>query len=165
MTARSRARTRALEDNCAIARSLGVLADPWSFLIIRETLFGRRTFAEFRDSLGIATDVLTDRLGVLVEHGVLQKVPYRAPQQRTRWAYEPTPAGHDLNIVLAALQQWGAAHLPRNELTVVPTSAQSGHALRVAFVDAEGRSVSQEDAQFSATARSDIEANPDRRSS
>lgn len=162
MTARSR--TRALEDNCAIARSLGVLADPWSFLIVRETLFGRQTFAEFRESLGIATDVLTDRLRVLVEHGVLQKVPYRAPGQRTRWAYEPTPAGRDLNIVLGALQQWGAAHMPGKEPTLLPTSAQSGHALRVAFVDADGRSVDQEDAQFSATAQSEAEADPDRRS-
>jgi len=59
------------EPNCSIARSLEVLGERWTFLILREALSGATRFAQFREALGIAPDVLTDRLSTLVEYGVL----------------------------------------------------------------------------------------------
>ena len=77
---------------CAIARSLGVLGERWTFLIVREALWGATRFGEFRDALGVAPDVLTARLARLVDAGVMEKVPYQEPGSRQRWAYELTPA-------------------------------------------------------------------------
>ena len=87
---------------CAIARSLGVLGERWTFLIVREALWGATRFGEFRDALGVAPDVLTARLARLVDAGVMEKVPYQEPGSRQRWAYELTPAGRDLQVVLGA---------------------------------------------------------------
>src|SRR4051794_28734394 len=98
--------------SCAIARSLAVLGERWTMLILREAFNGTTRFAQFRDNLGVAPDVLTDRLATLVEYGVLEREPYREPGARTRYAYHLTPAGAELRLVLGALQQWGDAHLP-----------------------------------------------------
>ena len=100
---------------CAIARSLGVLGERWTFLIVREALWGATRFGEFRDALGVAPDVLTARLARLVDAGVMEKVPYQEPGSRQRWAYELTPAGRDLQVVLGAMQGWGDRHIPRPE--------------------------------------------------
>jgi DNA-binding HxlR family transcriptional regulator len=65
------------ESACSIERSLGVLGERWTFLILREAFWGATKFAEFRDRLGIAPDVLSDRLSTLVEYGVLEREPYQ----------------------------------------------------------------------------------------
>src|ERR1700760_2126953 len=103
------------DSTCSIERSLGVLGERWTFLILREAFLGATRFAEFRANLGVAPDVLSDRLHTLVEHGVLEREPYREPGARSRFAYRLTPAGRELQVVLAALQQWGDEHLPRPE--------------------------------------------------
>lgn len=103
------------ESTCSIARSLGVLGERWTFLILREAFLGATKFAEFRDRLGIAPDVLSDRLSTLVEHGVMEREPYQEPGARLRFAYRLTPAGAELKVVLSALQQWGDKYLPRPE--------------------------------------------------
>lgn len=124
MPPRSKAVADASGSSCAITRCLGVLSDPWSFLLLREALLGRRTFAEFRDSLGISTDVLSARLTEMVEYGVMEKIPYRKPGERMRFAYALTPAGEELKLALAALQQWGIEHLSSSEEpTVLPLPA------------------------------------------
>src|SRR3954467_1584295 len=91
----------------ALARPVDVLKDPWSFLILREALSGVTRFADFRASLGIATDVLTERLNTLVEAGVLRREGCREEGSRTRTRYQLTPAGAEFKTVIAALQQWG----------------------------------------------------------
>jgi DNA-binding HxlR family transcriptional regulator len=103
------------EPTCSIARSLGVLGERWTFLILREAFLGATKFAEFRDRLGIAPDVLSDRLSTLVAHGVMEREPYREPGARPRSAYRLTTAGRELRVVLSALQQWGDTYLPRSE--------------------------------------------------
>ena len=100
---------------CSIARSLGVLGERWTFLILREAFSGATKFAEFRDRLGIAPDVLSDRLSTLVEYGVMEREPYQEPGARPRFGYRLTPAGIELQVVLSALQQWGDRYLPRPE--------------------------------------------------
>jgi DNA-binding HxlR family transcriptional regulator len=127
---------------CSIARSLGVLGERWTLLILRDAVSGVRRFADFRLSLGIAPDVLTERLGTLVEHGVLTREPYREPGQRVRDEYVLTPAGRELQIVLGALQQWGDDHLPRSDgPTVVRRRRDTDRPVHVGYVDDTGHEV------------------------
>jgi DNA-binding HxlR family transcriptional regulator len=148
MPRQSPALAQTIENPCAIVRSLGVLADTWTFLIVREALLGARTFAQFRDALGIASDVLSARLTSLVEHGVLARTPYREPGQRSRDAYDLTPAGEDLTTVLVAMQQWGHAHVPRGpELPVTPVT-DGQHPVRARLVDDRGQDVDAADVRF-----------------
>jgi DNA-binding HxlR family transcriptional regulator len=134
------------DSSCAIARSLGVLGERWTFLILREAFNGLTRFAEFRDSLGIAPDVLSDRLGTLVDYGVLERVAYQEPGSRSRSAYALTPAGRELIVVLAALQQWGDEHLPWPEgPSLLRQVRGTGRPVRVGFVDDQGREIEPAD--------------------
>ena len=63
------------EEACSIARTLGVVGERWTFLILREAFLGATRFAEFRDRLGVAPDILSDRLATLVEYGVMAREP------------------------------------------------------------------------------------------
>jgi DNA-binding HxlR family transcriptional regulator len=134
---------------CSIARSLTVLGERWTFLILREAFLGTTRFADFRDNLGIAPDVLSDRLVTLVDAGVLEKRPYQEPGARARFSYHLTPAGAELQVVLGALQQWGDEHLPPD---TGPSFLRQGAAdqrpLHVAFVDDDGRAVDLDDVRF-----------------
>jgi DNA-binding HxlR family transcriptional regulator len=141
-----------LDSPCSIARSVGVLGERWTFLILREAFFGVTQFARFREHLGVAPDVLTDRLNTLVEYGVMQRVPYQEPGTRSRYAYELTQDGRELSVVLGALQQWGDEHLPRPEgPTVVRRARKSGRPLHVGFIDDRGRQVPLDDVVFERT--------------
>src|ERR1700710_2722123 len=91
------------DSSCSIQRSLGILGERWTFLILREALGGATRFAEFRDFLDIAPNLLTDRLNTLVEYGVMTRQPYQEPGSRLRHSYHLTPAGHELRIALGAL--------------------------------------------------------------
>ena len=149
MPRRSPTLAHALDNACPIIRSLGVLSDAWCFLVVREAHLGARTFAEFRQALGIASDVLSARLGLLVEQGVLEKAPYQEPGQRTRDAYDLTPAGHELKTVLVALQQWGNANIPRDpESQVESRSKRSGGRVSAQLIDENGDVTAPTDVQF-----------------
>lgn len=149
MPRKSATLTNALDSQCGIARSLGVLRDSWSFLLLREALLGKRTFAQFRDSLGIASDVLSTRLNTLVEHGVLEKVPYQEQGQRARNAYELTTAGNELKLVLVAMQQWGEANVPRERgASMLPVTRAGHERVRAVLVDVRGQNVGHEDVDF-----------------
>jgi DNA-binding HxlR family transcriptional regulator len=128
--------------SCSIERALGVLGERWTFLILREAFFGVTRFAEFRDRLGVAPDVLTDRLATLVEYGVMERVPYQEPRARSRFGYRLTPAGRELQVVLASLQQWGDEHLPRTEgPSVLRRVADTDRPVHVGYIDQDGREV------------------------
>lgn len=142
----------AMGSTCSIARSLEVLGEKWTFLVIRDALSGVTRFADFRASLGIAPDILTARLGTLVEAGVLEKVPYREPGSRQRYEYHLTAAGRELKVVLGALQQWGDSHRPAELGPTVVRRSGDGRSLAVAFVDDEERAVPLTDVRFERTA-------------
>jgi DNA-binding HxlR family transcriptional regulator len=130
------------EDACSIARTLGVVGERWTFLILREAFLGATRFAEFRDRLGVAPDVLSDRLATLVEHGVMAREPYREPGARSRSAYRLTPAGRELQVVLSALQQWGDEHLPRPEgPSMLRRVRGTDCPVHVGYLDDKGREV------------------------
>lgn len=94
---------------CSIARSLEVVGERWSLLIVRDALLGLTRFDEFRDSLGVARNVLTDRLDRLVEHGVFERVRYQ--DRPARYEYRLTPKGLELFTPLLGLLHWGDRHL------------------------------------------------------
>ena len=93
--------------NCSIARSLEVVGERWTLLIVRDAFLGKRRFEEFQESLGIARNVLTDRLNRLVDEEILERVPY----SERRYEYQLTKKGRDLNIALAGLRQWGDKYI------------------------------------------------------
>ncbi|MFD3453275.1 winged helix-turn-helix transcriptional regulator [Streptomyces sp. NPDC058691] len=136
-TGKATQKDRDSEEVCSIARALEVVGDRWTLLILRDAaLMGATRFADFRDRLGIAADVLALRLGTLVEEGVMEKRPYREPGARTRFGYHLTPSGEQLLLVLAALQQWGDDNRPPSiGPTVLRRSGDEGRSVRVAFVD------------------------------
>ena len=107
-------RPEALEwsaDNCTIGRALDILGDRWSFLVIREVFQGIRRFDDLTVRTGIPRTVLTDRLGRLVDAGILRREPYREPGARSRLEYRLTEKGLDLYPILLALHEWGDRYL------------------------------------------------------
>ena len=84
--------------NCSIAAALAVIGERWTLLILREILLGRRRFEDIRRHTGVATNILSDRLETLTEHGVVE---------RRGSEYMPTDKARDATPVLVALQQWG----------------------------------------------------------
>ncbi len=144
----------AQEEMCSIARTIEVVGDKWTILILREAVLRKATrFADFRDGLRIAPDILSNRLNVLLDAGVMEKQPYREPGARTRYSYHLTPAGEKLLVVLAALQQWGDETRPPSlGPTVLRRSADGARPVRVAFVDDTDTVVSAESVMFTASA-------------
>jgi DNA-binding HxlR family transcriptional regulator len=98
-------RRRFQHENCAVARSLEILGDWWTLLVVREAFLGTRRFADFEQHLGISKNILTQRLAHLTKHGVLERVD--AGVHGTRYEYVLTRMGKDLVTVLTALRQWG----------------------------------------------------------
>lgn len=96
--------------DCSIARSLEIVGERWTFLIIRNALLGDCRFDTFLHNLGLARNVLTERLNTLVENGVFERVPYQ--NRPLRHEYQLTPKGRELALALIALMQWGKQYLP-----------------------------------------------------
>jgi DNA-binding HxlR family transcriptional regulator len=96
-------------DYCPSARSLDVIGDWWSLLIVRDAFDGLTRFGEFQKSLGIAKNILTDRLRTLVSRGIMELAP--AANGGARQEYHLTEMGRDLFPVMVALRQWGERHL------------------------------------------------------
>ena len=94
-------------DPCPIARALDVIGDWWSLLIIRDALLGRRRFGEFQKSLGLAKNILTTRLRMLVDEGILATGP--ASDGSAYQEYLLTDKGRGLFPVIVALRQWTEA--------------------------------------------------------
>jgi DNA-binding HxlR family transcriptional regulator len=95
---------------CSVARSLEVIGERWTLLILRDAIVGVERFEEFQDSLGIASNVLTNRLKLLCDEGVLERV--RDPERPGRPKYLLTDKGRELGPALIALMKWGDRHYP-----------------------------------------------------
>jgi DNA-binding HxlR family transcriptional regulator len=96
---------------CSIARTLEIVGDRWTVLLLRDLSNGVRRFDDLARHLGVARDVLTRRLTTLVERGVVEKVAYQEKGVRTRHEYRLTEAGTELRAVLVAFMDWGDRHL------------------------------------------------------
>jgi DNA-binding HxlR family transcriptional regulator len=88
---------------------LEIVGERWTLLIIRDAFLGLSRFEQFQEKLGIARNVLADRLNRLVEEGILERVRYS--ERPERFEYRLTPKGRDLQLTMAGLRQWGDKYL------------------------------------------------------
>ncbi|MCU1410845.1 MAG: transcriptional regulator [Rhodoglobus sp.] len=119
---------------CPIARTLDVLGDRWTLLIVRDAIAGSTRFTEFRESLGMPRDVLADRLDTLVAGGVLERRTVSREGQRARDEYFVTDVGRELMVVLGALGDWGARNRPWDEPPLVTFTDAAGTPVAPRFV-------------------------------
>ena len=94
-------------DNCTVGRTMAILGERWTFLVVREVFNGIRRFDDMRVRTSVPRQVLTNRLALLVEHGILRKEPYQVPGERMRHEYRLTDKGLDLYPVFVAIAEWG----------------------------------------------------------
>jgi DNA-binding HxlR family transcriptional regulator len=122
-------RTSFEDAECPIARSLDVIGDWWSLLIIRDALLGVRRFSEFQKSLGLARNILTVRLRTLVEQGILKMAP--ASDGSAYQEYVPTPKGRGVFPILVALRQWSEEFDDRpEEIATILVDREKGRPVR-----------------------------------
>lgn len=110
---------QAILSECALPRALEVVGERWSFLILRGAFNGLQHFEEFQSTLGIARNILSNRLARLVENDILRREP--DPADRRKIAYKLTEKGRGLLPVLIALRQWGerwVSGVPSNPVLV-----------------------------------------------
>ncbi len=91
--------------NCSVARSLEIVGERWTLLILRDAFMGIRRFDDFQRDLGVARNVLQTRLERLVDEGLMERVPYQ--ERPVRHEYRLTDKGRDLWPVLMAMLSWG----------------------------------------------------------
>ena len=119
--------------HCPIARSLERVGEWWSILILRDALHGYRRFEEFRESLGVAPNILTTRLAALVEAGMLEKRPYS--NKPPRYEYVPTQRGRDFRPVLISLMAFGNRHFAPEGAMVEIVSTKTGKPADIGVFD------------------------------
>ena len=120
---------------CSIARTLEIVGDRWTLLIVRDAFLGLRRFDQFSESLGIASNVLSDRLDRLVGEGILERAPYG--EHPGRHEYRLTEKGLGLRVALIALMQWGDDHINERPPRIVRRKSD-GVRVRAALVAEDG---------------------------
>jgi len=98
-------RTSLKDFQCSVAQAMDIVGDKWAMLIVRDTFYGFHRFSDYQKSLGVARNILADRLGQLVEGGVLERRQTKPDVER--YEYFLTEKGEALLPVLVALIQWG----------------------------------------------------------
>jgi DNA-binding HxlR family transcriptional regulator len=98
------------EDVCPVARSMSVIGDRWTLLILRDCFLGVTRFEGFQKSLGMTRHILADRLKRLVDEGVLERTAYST--RPPRYDYTLTQKGKDFGPALRALKEWGKTYKP-----------------------------------------------------
>ncbi|MFE4108890.1 winged helix-turn-helix transcriptional regulator [Kosakonia sp. YIM B13611] len=141
-------RTRFEETFCPVARSLNIIGDWWSLLIVRDALAGVTRFGEFQKNLGIAKNMLTARLKLLVDEGILRTQP---ASDGSAWQeYVLTEKGRSLQTVLVALSQWGQEWLFDNgePASVLVDNHTHSPLQKLALRAADGRELQPEDVKL-----------------
>src|SRR4051794_17936226 len=132
---------------CSIAAALETVGERWSFLILRGAFNGLQHFEEFQSPLGIARNILSNRLARLVENEILQREP--DPTDRRRVAYRLTEKGIDLLPVLLSLRQWGerwVSAMPSNPVLV--DKATRRQIAPMAVRDADGQPLTRDQLEW-----------------
>ena len=122
------------QERCSVARTLEIVGERWTWLIIRDAFLGMRKFVEFRDSLGVAPNVLDDRLCRLVDQGVFEKALYC--EHPPRHEYLLTEKGEALFTALNAFRQWGDEYISPAPMRLLRT--KDDHTPVVASLVREG---------------------------
>jgi DNA-binding HxlR family transcriptional regulator len=131
---------------CALPKALEAVGERWSFLILRGAFNGLQHFEEFQSTLGIARNILSNRLARLVEHEILERRP--DPGDRRKVAYKLTQKGRELLPVLIALRQWGerwVSGVPSNPVLVDRQSRRPVAPMAVRAADGRPLSLSELD--------------------
>ncbi|HWD28814.1 MAG TPA: helix-turn-helix domain-containing protein [Rhizomicrobium sp.] len=116
-------------EDCSLSKTLAAIGDRWTLLILREAFLRVRRFEAFEANLKIARRVLSERLALLVEEGILRKVPYQ--ERPVRQEYRLTRKGLDLYPAILSLVHWGDKHYPsKNGPPVLHTHLACGHDFR-----------------------------------
>ncbi len=129
--------------DCGVAQALDVVGDWWTLLIVREAMFGTRHFADFERQLGIAKNILTNRLRHLTDHEILE----RRETDDGRVEYRLTERGRDLWPILTALREWGDKWIyGRGKEPLVFVERASGRRIQgLALLGADGDPISNRD--------------------
>lgn len=112
---------------CSVAGSLELIGERWTLLIIRDAFMGARRFEDFQRRTGIARNVLSGRLNLLVEEGIFAKVPYQ--DHPARYEYRLTEKGLDLWPLIVALVQWGDRYIYPGRAPVLLVHKRCGGAV------------------------------------
>ncbi|HTG39479.1 helix-turn-helix domain-containing protein [Sphingomonas sp.] len=115
---------RQLAEQCSLPTALEAMGERWSFLILRASFNGLRHFEQYQSELGIARNILTNRLGRLVENGILHRRPCDADRRKVE--YRLTDKGRDLLPTLVALRQWGERWETAGRATPMLVDARDG---------------------------------------
>ena len=125
--------------HCGVAAATSIVGDRWIPLILRDVFFGVRRFDDLLTHIGVSTAVLSNRLGRLVEHGILAKVRYRNEGSRHRYEYQLTERGLDLLLVQLALADFGYEHLVDADKRLVDfVDRSTGQRVRLGLVREDG---------------------------
>lgn len=138
---------------CGLPVALEVMGERWSFLILRASFNGICHFEEFLSVLGIARNILSNRLGRLVEHGILAREPQQ--NDRRKVAYRLTAKGTDLLPALIALRQWGERHGGCASNPVLVDSRDGVPIAQIRIQTADGRAIEYADLQWIDQAQGD----------
>ena len=133
------------ERACQVIRTLDVIGEKWSLLIVRNALRGQTRYSQFRESLGAPTDILTNRLGKLVDAGVLEKRAYREEGDRERSSYHLTAKGEALRVVIAAMVQWSDEFDSAPQGPSLRLIDGGGQAVSLGYVDASGAVIGRDE--------------------
>lgn len=110
--------------NSGFARAINLIGEWWTPIIIRSMFLGVTRFEALQDNLGIARNILTDRLNRLVESGLVEKLQYS--DRPVRYEYRLTAMGHDLYPAFAAIKQWGDTWLMDGKPSAIPVHQKCG---------------------------------------
>ncbi len=139
---------------CGLPSALEVMGERWSFLILRAAFNGLVHFEEFSSELGIARNILSNRLSRLVEHGVMERTPCAADRRKIE--YRLTPKGHDLLPAMLALRQWGEKYGSSGVSDLVLIDAEKGEPIApIAIRAADGRELGWHDLAWQARGSTD----------
>lgn len=138
-------RTSFEHDQCPIARSLDAIGDWWSLLIIRDAILGKRRFGEFQKSLGLAKNILSQRLRLLVDQGLLETAP--ASDGSAYQEYLLTRKGRGVFPVLVALRQWSEEFddAPEEIATILVDREKGRPVGRLQVLSEDGRALEASD--------------------
>lgn len=126
---------------CALAQAAEEIGDRWSLLILREAFFDVMRYDDIRQDLLIPRSVLTDRLGKLLDRGLIQKQPYQECGDRRRYGYALTQKGRALAHAFIALTHWSEDYVLRRPGPIEIVDGTTGRKLRLALLDEQGEEV------------------------
>jgi DNA-binding HxlR family transcriptional regulator len=126
-------------EQCPVYRTNQIIGDKWVILILRELFLGHSRFEQFEKNLGISRSVLTTKLRLLLEHGIIYQTDYQDEGQRPRKSYRLSKNGVKFMFVLGSLVQWGNENLSNPEEAQLTIVDEEGRKVRLAFVNEEGR--------------------------